>query len=345
MSSDAYLNRSGLAYLWAKMKAAFAPHDRGVEFIRGTWTAASGTWTGVSEDTELYDGKKIILFMPFAGSGNATLNLTLADGSATGPKNVYYNGTTRFTTQLGQYAQIELIYHDSLVIGSTAYTGWWYTSDRDTQTGAYQVNLNYGRYVAHTALYRYQFLLTYNEEELLPINAVNNNTGTAKVLTTEDFDPFGPIYYYASTTNKAADANINNAYCYFKTHSADMRYSFNTGSTLTPYRAVYLVAKMQPNGRAKLHTSPISQSLPSSEDGLIYIYLGQAYTSTNIEFSLHHPVYHYKNGRVQIYTPDADFNPFSTDSNGRLCYTYDVSDPGYESFDVDTNGRLTYTYE
>ena len=32
-------------------------HQRGIEYIRGTWTAASGTWTGNSTDTELYDGK------------------------------------------------------------------------------------------------------------------------------------------------------------------------------------------------------------------------------------------------------------------------------------------------
>ena len=33
-------------------------YKRGIEYIRGTWTAASGTWTGVSTDNELYDGKQ-----------------------------------------------------------------------------------------------------------------------------------------------------------------------------------------------------------------------------------------------------------------------------------------------
>jgi len=72
------------------------------------WTAASGTWTGTTQDAALYEGKQIILFMPFAGSGNATLNLTLngaevgASGSTTtGAKNVYYESTTRFTTHKG----------------------------------------------------------------------------------------------------------------------------------------------------------------------------------------------------------------------------------------------------
>ena len=57
------------------------------EFIRGTQTAATGAWTGVTEDEELYDGKEILYFLPFNGSGNATLNLTLAGGGTTGAKN------------------------------------------------------------------------------------------------------------------------------------------------------------------------------------------------------------------------------------------------------------------
>ena len=104
---------------------------RGIEYIRGTWSGASGTWTGKSEDEELYDGKQILLYMPYAGSGNATLNLTLADGSTTGAKNVYFESTTRFTTHKGAYSQLHLIYHVNHNINGTNYTGWWYIANRD----------------------------------------------------------------------------------------------------------------------------------------------------------------------------------------------------------------------
>lgn len=101
--------------------------NRGIQYIRGTWTAASGTWTGISQDMQLYDGKQIILYMPYAGSGNATLNLTLADGNTTGAKNVYFEGTTRFTTQKGQDSQLHLIYHEGIEMSNgTIYSGWWY---------------------------------------------------------------------------------------------------------------------------------------------------------------------------------------------------------------------------
>ena len=105
--------------------AAAARLNRGVEYIRGTWSSASGTWTGITADSELYDGKMILLFLPYAGSGNATLNLTLSGGTTTGAKNVYYIATTRMTTQYPQYSHIMLIYHNSISIGGTNYSGWW----------------------------------------------------------------------------------------------------------------------------------------------------------------------------------------------------------------------------
>ena len=113
---------------------------RSIEYIRGTWTEASGTWTGISQDPSLYDGKQIILYMPFAGNGNATLNLTLNGGEAingtipsTGAKNVYFEATTRFTTHKEQNSQLHLIYHSGLQLSNgTTYEGWWYVANRDT---------------------------------------------------------------------------------------------------------------------------------------------------------------------------------------------------------------------
>lgn len=104
------------------------------EFIRGTQTAATGSWTGVTEDAELYDGKEILYFLPFAGSGNATLNLTLSGGTTTGAKNVYWMSTTRCTTHYGANSLIRMTYHTALNIGGTNYEGWWTEPGRDTDS-------------------------------------------------------------------------------------------------------------------------------------------------------------------------------------------------------------------
>ena len=44
------------------------------------------------------------------------------------------------------------------------------------------------------------------------------------------------------------------------------------------------------------------QELPSTADGKIYIYLGMAYSATNIELVPYHPVYEFKDGAIRLYT-------------------------------------------
>ena len=154
----------------------------------------------------------------------------------------------------------------------------------------------------YAPLYRYQILLTKSQYELLPVNSVNTSTATTKTLTTESFDPFGNIYYYSNTTNYAtAGATITaNATLFRQMHSLDLRYAFNTGSTLTAWKHVYIKAQMQSDGKsAKLASTSIVQDLPSTQDGFIYILLGWAISATNIELQKEHPVYEYKNGGIR----------------------------------------------
>ena len=46
----------------------------------------------------------------------------------------------------------------------------------------------------------------------------------------------------------------------------------------------------------------IVQTLPTTEDGKIYIYLGNAYSTVSIELKQNHPVYYYKDGAIRLYT-------------------------------------------
>ena len=59
--------------------------DAAAEVIVGTQTASTAAWKGNASFSELKDGQTILYWLPYAGtSSNATLNLTLADGTATG---------------------------------------------------------------------------------------------------------------------------------------------------------------------------------------------------------------------------------------------------------------------
>lgn len=321
----------------------------GIEYIRGTWTAASGTWTGVTKDSELYDGKQIILYMPFAGSGNATLNLTLAGGGTTGAKDVYFENTTRFATHKGQNSHLHLIYHKAMTLSNgNTYEGWWYMMNRDTNDYYGVCNIN-GTYKTKTALYRYQVLLTIDEEYLLPINTVNNSTATNKTLTTEAFDPFGQIFYYESTNTYSAGAklaNWNRMWLFSGNSLVDLRYSFNTGTTLTANKAVYLVCVPQSNGLAKLHSAPIAQDLPTSDDSLIYIYLGHAYDNYRITWANKKTLYWYKNGCVREYTNGAAYAVDASTVNGHTVgvnvpSNAEFTDTTYSAASTSANGLMS----
>lgn len=310
------------------------------EFIRGTWASATNVLTGVTKDSALYEGKKIILYYPYAAnSSSATLNLTLADGTTTGAKNVYYNGTSRLTTHYGQYAQVEMIYHENFDIGGTNYTGWWCIADR-TDLTAYNIRKNSGSYIAYNNVYRYMMLFTKSEYQLLAANTTSNNTGTSKVLTTESFDPFGDIYYYSSTTTVSSGSAIGTTALY-RQYNVNLRYAFNSGTALTTNKAVYIICDPQSNGKVKLSTSPapITQTLPSSADGKVYIYLGQASSTANCEIALNHPVYCFANGRILEWTGSADtITEQGTDGNWTYRKYLNGTSECWGTFDCNVTG-------
>lgn len=73
-----------------------------------------------------------------------------------------------------------------------------------------------GNFTTANALYRYQLLFTVDENTLTPLNTVSNAPTTAKtLLTSQEFDPLGPIYYYNTTTTISANAGIAGSNLYY----------------------------------------------------------------------------------------------------------------------------------
>ena len=98
----------------------------GIYYVEGTQTAATGAWTGVIPVPALYDGLTIMYYLPYAGSGDATLNLTLSTGQTTGAINCYYS-TSRLTTHYGKGCNIVMTYHPA---GAISVDGTATTDDR-----------------------------------------------------------------------------------------------------------------------------------------------------------------------------------------------------------------------
>ena len=135
--SDVSLSSSYEAAKAAYNKAATAQATAqqalsNTEVIVGTQTASTGAWTGVASFSELKDGQQIVYWLPYAGSGNATLNLTLANGTTTGAKNCYYSGATRLTTHYAAGNAIHLTYRVNANVNGTNYTGWWADANYDS---------------------------------------------------------------------------------------------------------------------------------------------------------------------------------------------------------------------
>lgn len=271
-----------------------------VFIVKGTQTASTNAFKGNLPDIDaLYEGLMIQYWLPFAGtSSNATLELTLKNNVSSGAIPVYAGGTTRQTTH--QPAQTYAIYiYQTVAISGTSYTGWWqqrayYTNT--TYTYFNNLNHNKGYYKADSAIYRYQMIFHKTRDLITPLNNVSNNTGTSKAMLTEvEFDPFDEIYYYNSTTTRAKDAEFAADLAY-SFGEMDLRYSFNCGTTaFTANKDLYLQVLMQSNGKCKIaNTMPLTQTLPSTNDGIHYIFLGRV-SDTVYKMSLYpyHPIYYH----------------------------------------------------
>lgn len=175
----------------------------------------------------------------------------------------------------------------------------------------------YGRWKTTDAIYRYMVCLT-NGGQLIPINTNSNVTGNkSSGFTVREFDPLGDIMWYNTTTTLSANTVYSGSNFYTKYGSlVDLRYAFNglsstaSSSKLAANDSAYLVARPTDNGKAKLYYGAnnttydacLTNTLPTSEDGLIYIYLGQMYDSYRVELHQNKPIYWYSKGRVVPFT-------------------------------------------
>lgn len=262
-------------------------------YVKGTQTGTTGAWTGNLPDVDaLYEGLTIDYWLPYAGSGNATLNLTLKGGTTTGAINCYLYNTTRLTTHIPQYAICRLVYQ-TVNINGTNYSGWWIVKAQDNNDVGYNLKFNASKIVASNTIYRYQLLFTIDDDTITPLTSTNNTTGTSKtMLTNVEFDPYLRIYYYSSTTIIDANATVAFSAMYYQYCGFDLRYTLNCGQTLTTDKPFYLKVTLQSNGKAKIASDPCwAQSLPTTNDGYAYIYLGRTYSNYQLMLYPDHPVY------------------------------------------------------
>ena len=280
-----------------------------IPFVAGTQTAQTGSWTGVCNDiTALYDGLTIAYWLPRAGSGNATLNLTI-NGNDTGAKNCYYSGTTRLTTHFGAGNIIYLTYQSAANINGTTYEGWWANANYDSNdTGYYHRRIYPNMKAGSNKIYPYTLIMQLPDGRWESL-VTSNSTGTSKARNTHGF-LLGHILlmYYNETYTE--NQNLS-TYRIWSAHTGliDHRYSFNTANDATNgtigYKPIYLVGSLGSDGLFYLAEKWWTQTLPTTADGKIYIYIGDAYDYYRMTFTEDKPMYIYTNGKLREFSQDA----------------------------------------
>lgn len=310
-----FLDKTGLSYFWGKLKALLAGKangnsagtalkTEGIPFgevdSTSTATAFTATVTGI---TELKDGTVVMLRNGVVTSASGwTLNI-----NGLGAKPVYTNlaAATRDTTIFNVAYTMLFVYDSDRVSGGCwiCYRGY----DANTNTIGYQLRTNSTvMNVSDTARYYKMYFMSADNTKWVPasVNSTNNAT-SARPVNQRPINPFGRIVYTSANTNYAAGANLA-ATTIWDQYVFNLGYSFNrTGEalTMTVEKPVYLKCAPQTDGSAIMDADePIVQTLPSTADGKIYIYLGVAYSATNIELVINHPVYYHDGTALRLWS-------------------------------------------
>ena len=233
-----------------------------------------------------------------------------------GAKPVYNNmaAATADTAIFNANYTMLFVYDSTRVAGGcwVCYRGY----NSDYNTIGYQVRTDSQSLPMTSVVYRYRLLFTSadNQHYVPANNSTSTNATSSRAVCQDKINPFGRIFYYGATTSVAANARPG-ATALWEQYAIALGYSFNnTGAalTLTSWKPVYLKCAPQSDGSAIIDsTTPYVQDLPTTEDGKIYIFLGVAYSATNIELQLDHPIYYYKDSQIRLWT-----NPAATGGGG-----------------------------
>ena len=304
------------------------PKNMAIPFFIGTGTAAktsspynSARWTydGASEITLDANGKPangttICVRVPVAGHGSYGTGLSLDNGTNYYP--VCANVTTMVGTRYAVDASVILTFNSSKSgtlynnsASGTSVTGIWQVADYTvTDAIGYQIRSNSASRVTSDSCRYYKiFFSSADDKKWVPACASTTNSATsAKTVITTPINPFGPIVYNSSTTAFTANSTIVTANSTWQQYLLTLGYSFNrTGAalTLTANAPVYIKCAPQADGSAIIDaTTPYVQALPSSNDGKIYIFLGFAYSATQVELRIEHPIYYHDGTALKLWT-------------------------------------------
>jgi len=240
------------------------------EVVVGTQTAATGSWTGVASFSSLKDGQQIVYWLPYAGSGSASLNLTLSNGTKTGSIPCYYSGSTRISTHYPAGNAIHLTYRVNANVSGTNYTGWWADANWNSDTTD-RIKM-YNSIIAASAITSGTLI-------------VGTSTGYTHLAPNLSFDVNKPILYPGSSI--AAGNTGNNNFLAFA--SCNLRNIMGSSWSGKSRSTAYIAGTMNGSQFTTDASSCITTN-PTTE-GMYYISLGYMPNTYQMYLYPEHPIY------------------------------------------------------
>ena len=171
-------------------------------------------------------------------------------------------------------------------------------------------------------------------------------TSANKTVTTEGILPGQVLYYDYQSSSACATGSSTYANLLYSSYSAvNVRYNFNV-IQLETKKPVYLKGTIGNDGLYYLDTTTWwSQTLPSTEDGYVYMYLGEMKSTTEMILQPFHPMYEYKNGKIREYQQDSGGTATDVQINGTSITSNNVANIVTEgTYNSSSNKIVTKSY-
>lgn len=219
--------------------------------------------------TSYYDGLAIAVKFTVTTSGSMTLNV-----NSLGAKTVYFNNTSTGGYCPAGYMVI-LVYETSSKSDGCWKAAYSYNSDTYDRT-------------------RYNAMVKASSAIVAGNTIVGNSNGYFHLKTGAEFDIAYPILYAGSSISSGSTGSNN---------YTEISYSITTTQsiTLTAYEPVYIKGTLSGSTFIPVSATPLTQDVPTSEDGYYYILLACAYSTTNVRLYAEHKIYKYFGGAFQVW--------------------------------------------
>ena len=266
------------------------------DFVTGTGTAAQDKGSGVSPryfpakwsfDTgqTATNGDIVVVKIPCAGSDYGVF---VSIDNDTNYYPVSVNGTTRLTTHYANGQFVALMFKSD---GATNQVFPLNGGDaRVNITGGAWIVLNYYDSGNTYDRNRYNASIKAWGTKIISGNIIVGTNGLYHHLKEGTaFDISYPILYLAGDCN--ASSTTTNTY-----DQINFTITTTQNITLTAYKPVYIKGKLSGTTFTPVSTTPLTQTIPSTDDGYVYILLGNATSTTAVFLLDDHRLFAYKNG-------------------------------------------------